>query len=497
MKQPRSSWAVVVTVVLAPVAAGTAQPLQADGERWRCEVVAAPERTQTSYGLRAAVESEATPTLCDGICVVDVAFSYYPEAISGETGCVGRVNGECVWSHRMARNVSELRRYLEGALRLVTGTYRASGVDVEFRLARLEALRGLNARPPGADLWYAVDPRARSFSSSRLGERGAVARLVNPDPIGNPDWTSSGLDGAITLAGDLTYPDRMHSGYPYNVHVQSDWTRPRFGDTATTGWPFVLAHEFGHNLGLGHNFDARGDDFVKSGWRGGYGFRNEYPALVFYDPSCQGCEPETERYGTIMAYWAGQIFARFSDASATAYGRPMGGATANAVEVLRRNVPHLAARYTTSQLKPPTDYGCEPETCLGGGRFHVAVGFTAPHSFDPTSSVNTYPASRLPGAFGSNAALYYFFDPDNPEMLLKVLNGCAINGHWWVYGSAATDLPYKISISDLAEYGDVRWVSSDDIADPIVYEHVGGVIVGSNGYSGLGVIADSQALPCR
>ena len=487
--KPRSSWAVVITVVLALVAAGTAQPLQAGGERWRCEVVPPPERTQALHGLRAAIESEATPTVCDGTCIVDVAFSYYPEAISGETSCGGWVNGECVWESRMARNVSELRRYLEGALRLVTGTYQASGVDVEFRLARLEALRSLNARPPGADLWYAVDPKALSFSNSRLGERGGIARLVNPDSIGNPDWTWSGLDGAITLAGDLTYP--------YDVHVQSGWTRPNFGENATTGWPFVLAHEFGHNLGLGHNFDARRDDFVKSGWRGGYGFRNEYPALVFYDPSCQGCEPETERYGTIMAYWAGQIFARFSDASATAYGRPMGDATANAVDVLRRNVRHLAARYT-SQIEPPTDYGCEPETCLGGGRFHVSVGFTAPHSFDPTSSVNTYTASRLPGAFGPNAALYYFFDPDNPEMLLKVLNGCTTNGYWWVYGSAATDLPYKIAISDLAEYGDARWVSSDNIVDPVVYQHTGGgVIVGSNGFSGLGVIADSQAIPCR
>ena len=33
---------------------------------------------------------------------------------------------------------------------------------------------------------------------------------------------------------------------------------------------------------------------------------------------------------------------------------------------------------------------------------------------------------------------------------MKVVNSCAINGCWWVFGSAATDLRYEVSIDDYA-----------------------------------------------
>ncbi len=90
------------------------------------------------------------------------------------------------------------------------------------------------------------------------------------------------------------------------------------------------------------------------------------------------------------------------------------------------------------------------------------------------------------------AALFYFFSPDNPEMLLKVLDGCGVNGHWWVFGSAATDLRYRISVWDHASERD----STNRFAT-VRYEHTDGVIVGSNGFSRVGVINDVQAFPCH
>ena len=47
-----------------------------------------------------------------------------------------------------------------------------------------------------------------------------------------------------------------------------------------------------------------------------------------------------------------------------------------------------------------------------------------------------------------DSGLFRFFDADNWEMLVKVLDGCTINGHHWVYGASTTDLGYSIVVTD-------------------------------------------------
>ena len=47
-----------------------------------------------------------------------------------------------------------------------------------------------------------------------------------------------------------------------------------------------------------------------------------------------------------------------------------------------------------------------------------------------------------------NSGLFYFFSPDNWEMLVKVLDGCAINGHYWMLAAATTDVGYELRIRD-------------------------------------------------
>ena len=44
--------------------------------------------------------------------------------------------------------------------------------------------------------------------------------------------------------------------------------------------------------------------------------------------------------------------------------------------------------------------------------------------------------------------LFYFFTGDNPELLVKIINGCASNGHFWVYLTAGTNLGYTVTIRD-------------------------------------------------
>ena len=44
------------------------------------------------------------------------------------------------------------------------------------------------------------------------------------------------------------------------------------------------------------------------------------------------------------------------------------------------------------------------------------------------------------------SAILYFFDRDNAEVLIKVLDGCRINGHRWVFVAPVTTLAFNLSI---------------------------------------------------
>ena len=96
-------------------------------------------------------------------------------------------------------------------------------------------------------------------------------------------------------------------------------------------------------------------------------------------------------------------------------------------------------------LVAESDAGCESggaSLCLEGGRFKVAVDWSI-------TGGGEGPAKVVPGGT-NNSGLFYFFEPDNWEMLIKVLDGCAINGHYWVYSAAATDLGLDITVTDTA-----------------------------------------------
>jgi hypothetical protein len=46
--------------------------------------------------------------------------------------------------------------------------------------------------------------------------------------------------------------------------------------------------------------------------------------------------------------------------------------------------------------------------------------------------------------------LFWFFDSTNPELLLKVLNGCRNNGNYWVFYSAGTNVGMDVRVEDTA-----------------------------------------------
>ncbi len=52
---------------------------------------------------------------------------------------------------------------------------------------------------------------------------------------------------------------------------------------------------------------------------------------------------------------------------------------------------------------------------------------------------------------GSNTAgVFWFFEPDNWEMLVKIKNACAGYGHYWVFSAATTTVYYRVSVFDVS-----------------------------------------------
>jgi hypothetical protein len=87
-------------------------------------------------------------------------------------------------------------------------------------------------------------------------------------------------------------------------------------------------------------------------------------------------------------------------------------------------------------------FGCVPGSealCLNGGRFRVGVawrdfrGRTGGGRGEPLSSDSGY---------------FWFFHENNVELLVKVLDGCAVNQRHWVFAGGLTNVETTITVED-------------------------------------------------
>jgi glucose/arabinose dehydrogenase len=102
------------------------------------------------------------------------------------------------------------------------------------------------------------------------------------------------------------------------------------------------------------------------------------------------------------------------------------------------------ARLSTQAAEPePEPFVCEegPATlCLAGGRFRVSATWR--------STAGAGAASVVP-LTGDTGALW-FFDDSNIEVLVKVLDGRAVNGNFWVFAAGLTDVEVSLEVADAA-----------------------------------------------
>jgi hypothetical protein len=79
--------------------------------------------------------------------------------------------------------------------------------------------------------------------------------------------------------------------------------------------------------------------------------------------------------------------------------------------------------------------------CLLSGRFRVGVTFRNPN--DGTTGVG----QSVPGS--DEAGTFWFFSPANTELVVKLLDGRAVNGKYWTFYGALSNVGYTITVQDL------------------------------------------------
>ncbi len=77
--------------------------------------------------------------------------------------------------------------------------------------------------------------------------------------------------------------------------------------------------------------------------------------------------------------------------------------------------------------------------CLSGGRFRVEATWNAPQG-------NSDDATAVP--LSSDTGFFWFFEPDNLEVIVKVLDACDFAGSFWVFAGGLTDVGVELTVTD-------------------------------------------------
>lgn len=92
--------------------------------------------------------------------------------------------------------------------------------------------------------------------------------------------------------------------------------------------------------------------------------------------------------------------------------------------------------------------------CLNQDRFAVRVRW---EDFQGGSGVG----KAVP--FRDDTGLFWFFHPDNVELTVKVLEGCPVNGFFWVFVASGSTVGYEVRVTDTAT--DETVVYRNDVGD--------------------------------
>ena len=81
-------------------------------------------------------------------------------------------------------------------------------------------------------------------------------------------------------------------------------------------------------------------------------------------------------------------------------------------------------------------------------RFRVQVDWADP-------AIGEIERAGLAGVTTAERAPFSFFNDDDWKMLVTIIDGCELSGHYWVFAAATTDVGYTLAVTD-TETGESR-----------------------------------------
>ena len=81
----------------------------------------------------------------------------------------------------------------------------------------------------------------------------------------------------------------------------------------------------------------------------------------------------------------------------------------------------------------------------GDGRFRVQVSYGTVEGGGLSGPGHAITLSSLGVTAGG---LFCFFSASNPEMLIKIIDGCSLGGHFWVFAAATTNVGFTVTVTD-------------------------------------------------
>ncbi len=106
---------------------------------------------------------------------------------------------------------------------------------------------------------------------------------------------------------------------------------------------------------------------------------------------------------------------------------------------------HVFFGFLTPVSAPGTCTADATTLCLDGGRFKVQAQWKTGTSSGPAQV----------GSHTDSSGQFYFFDSDNTELTVKLVDACSFNDRFWVFASGLTNVEVLINVTD-TETGRVR-----------------------------------------
>ena len=104
-----------------------------------------------------------------------------------------------------------------------------------------------------------------------------------------------------------------------------------------------------------------------------------------------------------------------------------------------------------------TCYSTPTVACLNDGRFRLSIEWEIPEGSKGRARVSAFSEA-------SDSAYATFFAPSNVEVVLKVLDGRPVNGHFWVFVTGLTDVGAVARVRDT--HTSEKWEHTNEVGDP-------------------------------